>query len=166
MAHVQIARHQHALHRLGQIQQTQQVAARAARATNGLGRRFVSEPKLFDQALQTLGFFQRVEVFALNVFDERHGRCRFVGHVAHQHRHALQARQLAGPKAPFARDDLVLARVLTVLQLAHQNRLHDALGLDGFGQFVQSALVHAGARLVHTGHHLVQLELLGKPLSA
>jgi hypothetical protein len=73
MAHVDVARHQHGLHRVGQVQQAQQVAGGAARAAHSLRGQFVSEPKLLDQALQALGFFQRVEVFALDVFDQRHG---------------------------------------------------------------------------------------------
>jgi hypothetical protein len=52
-------------------------------------------PNSFDQALQALRFFQRVQVLALDVLDQRHRRGGFVGHVAHQHRHAVQAGQLA-----------------------------------------------------------------------
>ena len=43
---------------------------------------------------------------------------------------------------------LAVRASLLVAQAAHQDRLHDALGLDALGQFVQRALVHAGARLV------------------
>ena len=89
MTHVEITRHQHGLHRLGQIQQAQQVAGGAARTAHSLSGGFVCEPKLFDQALQTLGFFQGVEVFALDVLDQRHGGGGLVGHIAHQDRHRL-----------------------------------------------------------------------------
>jgi hypothetical protein len=114
------------------------------------------------QALQALGFFQRVEVFALDVLDERHGGGGLVGHVAHQHGHAVQPRQARRAKAPLARNDFVLARVLALDQAAHQNRLHDALGLDGFGQLVQRALVHARARLVHAGHQFSSRQAAGQ----
>ena len=36
VAHVQVARHQHGLHRLGQVEQAQQIAGGAARAAHGL----------------------------------------------------------------------------------------------------------------------------------
>ena len=43
-----------------------------------------------NQALQALRFFQGVQVFALNVFNQRHGRRGLVGHIAHQHRCRVQ----------------------------------------------------------------------------
>ena len=136
----------------------------------------MSEPKLTHQALQTLGFFQGVQVLALNVFDQRHGGGRLVGHVAHQHGHALQPRQAGGTETPLPGNDLVhrarttrggrqpllglqgsqAALALGVVQAPHQNGLHDALGLDAFGQLVQRAFVHARARLVGAGHQIRQ----------
>ena len=93
MAHVQVTRHEHGLHRFGQVEQTQQIAGGTARAAYRLRGSFVSEPKLFDQALQTLGFFQRIEVFALDVFNERHRGSGLVGHIAHQNRDGFQTCQ-------------------------------------------------------------------------
>ena len=123
----------------------------------------VREAELFHQPLQALGFFQRIEVFALDVLDERHGGGGLVGHVAHQHGHGIEARQSGGAKPPLARDDFVFARVVATRQAPHQNGLHDALGLDRLGQLVESALVHAGARLVHAGHHVIQAQAAGQP---
>jgi hypothetical protein len=108
-----------------------------------------------------LSFFQRVEVFALNVFDERHGGGGLIGHIAHQNRDRLEARQARSAKTALACNDLVLASVRAFRKLTHQNWLHDALRLDRLGQFVQGTFVHAGARLVHAGHHLLKLELAG-----
>ena len=51
MAHVNVACHQHGLHRLGQIQQAKQIAGSTSRTSNRLRCCFVSESKLFDQAL-------------------------------------------------------------------------------------------------------------------
>ncbi len=89
--------------RLGQVQQAQQVAGGAARAAHGLRGLLVREAELADQALQALGLFQRVQVFALDVLDQRHGGGGLVGHVAHQHRHlcpgpaSLAARKRRSP---------------------------------------------------------------------
>ena len=163
MAHVDVTRHEHGLHGFGQVEQTQQIAGRAARAAHGLRGLLVREAKLANQALQALGFFQRVQVFTLDVLDQRHGRSGLVGHLAHQHRHFRQPSQARGAEAPLARDDFVLARVHALSQAAHQDGLHDALGLDALGQFVQRALVHARARLVHAGHHVVQAPAAGQP---
>ncbi|MNT15126.1 hypothetical protein D3C72_1501660 [compost metagenome] len=74
-------------------------------------------------------FFQRVQVFALDIFNQRHDGRIFVGHFAHQHRHFFQAGQLGGAETAFARDDLVMAR-RGFAQCAHKNGLHDALRAD------------------------------------
>ena len=101
-------------------------------------------------------FFQRVEVFTLNVFDQRHGGSGFIGHFTHQHRHLGQTRNARGTEAPLTRDDFVLAGVVALGKLAHQNGLHDALRLDAFGQLIQRAFVHARAWLVLAGHHHIK----------
>ena len=107
MAHVDVAGHQHGLHRVGQIEQAHQVAGGTARAAHGLGGKFMRQAKFLDQALQALGFFQRIEVFALHVLDQGHGGGGLVGHIAHQHRHPVQPGELGRTKAPLARNDLV-----------------------------------------------------------
>ena len=71
----------------------------------------MSEPKLFDQALQTLGFFKRVQVFALDIFNQRHRCSGFVRYVAHQHGYAVQAGNLGSSKAAFTGNDFVFAVV-------------------------------------------------------
>ena len=157
MAHVQIAGHQHLLHRVGQIEQAQQVAGRTAAAAHGLRRLFVRELEIADQALQTLRFFQRVEVFALDVLDQRHHGCGFVGHFLHQHGHRGQAGQACGAVAAFAGDDLVVPRT----DRSHEDGLHHPLAADALGQLVQGAFVHARARLVLAGAQLVQWQLGG-----
>ena len=72
VAHVDVARHQHRLHRLGQVQQAQQVRHRAARAADRLRRLFVREAELVIRRCNALRFFQRIQVLALDVLDQRH----------------------------------------------------------------------------------------------
>ena len=67
----------------------------------------MGETKFFDQALQALRFFQRVQVFALHVLDQRHGSSGLVGHVAHQHRRAIEPGELGRAETPLARNDFV-----------------------------------------------------------
>ena len=156
MPHLDVAGQQHGLHRVGQVEQAQQIAGGAAAAADGLGGLLVCQTKFADQALQSLGLFQRIEVFALHVFDQRHGGCGMVVHCAYQHGRRLQAGQVCSSEPPFAGNDLVFPGVGAIRQLAHEDRLHDALRLDAFGQFVQCAFVHACAGLVHARHHLRQ----------
>jgi hypothetical protein len=110
MAHVDIAGHEHGLHRLGQVQQAQQVAHRAARTAHGQCRLLVGEGEIGDEAMDALRFFQRVQVLALHVLDQRHGGGGLVVHVLDQHRHFGQAGDLGRAEAALAGDDLVDVR--------------------------------------------------------
>jgi hypothetical protein len=91
----------------GQVQQAQQVAGGAARTAHGLRGLLVRELELVDQALQALRLFERVEVLALDVLDQRHHRGGFVGHLLDEHRHLVQPGQPGGAEAALAGDDLV-----------------------------------------------------------
>ena len=124
--HIQLVFHQHALHDLRQFEQSQQVAGGAARTPYRLCCDMVSHLEFVDQALDAHGFFQRIQVFTLDILDQRHRQRRIVRHAAHQHRHMGQPRQLCGAPAPLAGDDFIAA----VGKLAHQDRLHDSLRLD------------------------------------
>ena len=103
--------------------------------------------ELVDQALDAAGFFQRVEVLALDVLDQRHRQRGLVGDLAHQAGHLDEPGDLRRAPAPFAGDDLV--RVLG--HRPHHDRLHHALGLDRGSELLQRARVHARARLVLAG---------------
>ena len=114
--------------------------------------------------MQALRFFERVQIFALHVFNQRHRSGSLVRHIAHQHGHLLQTSQACGAEPAFTRDDFIQrlgaagglqSLRLCLAELAHQQRLHDALRLNAFGQFVQSAFVHVRARLVLTGDQIV-----------
>ena len=112
------------------------------------------QTEFIGKALQPLRFFQRVQVFALDIFDQRHDRCSFVGHVLDEHRHLVQSGQSGGSHPAFASDDFVAVRP----HRAHQNRLHHALRLDALGKLIQRTLVHARARLVFAGLQLAEVQ--------
>jgi hypothetical protein len=139
---------------LGELEQAQQVGGGRARAPDGVGGLLVGHAELVDEALDAAGFFERVEVFALDVLDQRHGQRGLVRDLAHQAGHAAQAGQLGGAPAAFAGDDLVALGVEEGADRAHQDGLHDALRLDRGGQLFKGARVHARARLVLAGLQL------------
>ena len=77
------------------------VAALRERPT-ALRRRFVGQAELLGQPLQAARFLERIQVLALDVLDQRHRRRGLVGHVAHEHRHGVEAGQ-ARPRGSAAR---------------------------------------------------------------
>ncbi|MNS93027.1 hypothetical protein D3C72_1271800 [compost metagenome] len=154
--HLQPARFQQQADGDRQLQQAQQVGHRCARATDGLGGLGMGQRELADQPLQGLGLFERIEVFALDVLDQRHRDDGAVFQLAHHHRHFVQASQLRGAPAAFAGHDLEAVRT----QLAHQDGLDHALGLDRFGQLGELGLIHVAARLV-----LARLQLAHRQLA-
>jgi predicted dehydrogenase len=109
VAHVDVAGHQHLLHGLAEVEQAQQVTRGAARSAHGLCGLFMRQAELVGQSFQALCFFERVEVLALDVLDQRHRRRGFVRHVLDEHRHLVQPGQFRGAHAALARDDLVAA---------------------------------------------------------
>ena len=108
-----------------------------------------------------MGLFKRVEVFALNVLNQGHGRRRLIGHIANQNWHLVQTRQSRCAETSFPRNDFILACIGAITQLANQDGLHDALSLDGLCQLIKSTLVHSCSRLVHAWHQLAQSQSAG-----
>jgi len=156
VAHFQAARLEQGADGRRQFQQAQQVGHRRARAADRFGGLAVGQGEFADQPLQRLRFFQRVEVLALDILDQRHGDDGAVVQFAHHHRHLGQAGQLGGAPAAFAGDDLVTAAAVG----AYHDRLDHALGADRVGQLVQLGRVHRHARLV-----LARLQLANRDVA-
>ena len=96
-----------------------------------------------------LGLFQRIQVRALDVLDDRDFEHLDVVHLVDHDRHLGQARRLRRAPAAFASDNLpdaVLARLGP-----HQDRLQHPLVADRGGQFLQILLAEGLARLVRIG---------------
>ncbi len=96
-----------------------------------------------DQPLHGGGLFHRVEIFTLDVFDQRHDERRVVGHLAYHHRYLGEPGHLRRPPAPLAGDQLV-----ALLDRAHHQRLQQALAADRLRQLGERLLVHSRTGLV------------------
>jgi len=164
VAHLELAVEDHRLHRLLQIAQPEQVGGGGPRAADRLGGFLMGELELLDQPLHPIRLLEGVEILALDVLDQRHGERRGVGHLAHQHRHLLQSRDLRGTPAPLSGDDFVAA----VVDRPYQDRLHQSLLAYGRGQFLERGVVHLRARLVAAALQLVDAQhglMLGRRLA-
>ena len=97
------------------------------------------EAELFGQSLEALRFFERVEVLALHVLDQRHrGRPASSGTSFTSTGTSLRPARRAARKRRSTRDDFVAA-LGAVAHRAHEDGLHHALALDAFGQLVEAS---------------------------
>ncbi len=100
-----------------------------------------------DQPIQRPRLFQRVQVFALDVLDERHRDRRLVRYLPDDGRDLLQTRHLGRTPAALAGNDFILDAAAP-LDGPRNDRLHDALGPDRAGQVLERILANIHARLV------------------
>ena len=93
----------------------------------------MSDAELADQAFERARLFERIQVLALDVLDERHGDGGFVGHFADDGRNRGKPGDLRGAPAAFAGDDFVALRRARrgAVDGAHDDGLDDALRPDG-----------------------------------
>src|SRR5690606_7358076 len=144
VTHFDIAVFEHALHVFAQRHQPQQVGHGGARLADRIGDLLVREFEFLLQARQRHRLLHRIEVFTLDVFDQRHGDGGFVRYLANHDRYLVETGQLAGAPAAFAGDDLVAVGA----NWSHHDGLHDTLCPDRVGEFFQRFLIHVAARLV------------------
>src|SRR5437868_4936080 len=93
-------------------------------------------------------FFQRIEVLALNVFDERHCERVAIGQLFDDRRYLLQTGLTGGAPSSLARNDLV-----SVTAAPYDNRLQNALRSNRRRELVDGGAFEGLARLLPIGLH-------------
>ena len=117
------------LHRLGQFQQPDQVGDGRAVELQSAGQLLLRAAVLVEVFLERGGLFQRVEVFALQVFDDGQlGHLAVVG-LDHVDRHVDPAGLDRRPKPPLAGHQLV-----AFVHPADHHRLQQPVGRNALGQ--------------------------------
>ena len=96
-----------------------------------------------------------VQVFALEIFDERQFQHRAVVRLAGDDGNLRQIQQLRRAPAAFAGNQFKISAAF-----AHDERLDDALFADGIGQFAQRLVGEILARLERAGADAVQRHAL------
>jgi hypothetical protein len=81
----------------------------------------LSQSEFLDQAVEGVALLDGVQIFALEVFNERHFDGALLWHVAHDDGNAVERRPLRSAPAAFAGDQLI-----AMAEAAHHERLHDA----------------------------------------
>ena len=140
----------HGPHRLGQPQQAQGVGHGGAGLSHPLRALVLGHAVLFRQHSVALGFFDRVQILSLEVFD--HGQLHGLAVVGldDHHRNLCQPGHPRRPPPPFTGDDLIVAG----LQLPHGQRLDDAVYPDGVRQVTEGLRLKALSGLGGAALHL------------
>ena len=110
VAHRQRAGATFVAHLVRQLQQPQVVGDRRAILADRVGDLFLRQVELVDEPAIGVRLFDRIEILALDVLDQRHREQPVVGDVADDDRDLEQAGALRGAPAALAGDDLVAAR--------------------------------------------------------
>lgn len=100
--------------------------------TNAFGNDVLFEPEVFGEAHVTLGFFDGIEVLALQVLNEGHFEDLPVARWSLNDGDGFQSQEFGGPPASLAGDEFHLA-----IDLPDDERLDNAELLDGLLQFVE-----------------------------
>jgi hypothetical protein len=144
VSHVDASVLHHRLHCRREFEQPQQVGDTCPRPSDRLRDLVVRELEFLDEALQAAGFFNGVQVLALDVLYEADAERRLVRDFAHDRRNALEARQACSAPAACARKDLVMPAV----DRTHDDGLDDASRAHRIGELRERGLVHSRSRLV------------------
>ena len=115
------------------------------------------EAVFLHERLVPSGLLERVQVLALQVFNERELHDLAFGKIAHHGGHFLHAGHAGGAPAPFPGHDLVAAAD----QRPHQQRLQHAVLGNGLGQLGEGSVVEVLARLRAVRLNLVDVDRNG-----
>ena len=141
---------------LGQVHQAQAVGHGAAAFAQLCGRLLLRQAAAVHQLADARGLLHRVQVLALQVFDQCQLHRLLVGHLAHHHGHLRKARQPGGAPAALARDDGIAAGGPG----PHRDGLQKAVLGDAGGQLGQGLVVKGFAGLAGVRLDLAQRQLL------
>ena len=113
-----------------------------------------------DEPVEGSRLLQRVQILALDILDQRHGDCRVVRNLPYNGGNRVEPGHLRRAPAAFARHDLVALGVAGLADGPRDDRLHDALRLDGAGQLLERVLAYIQPRLVPAALQQVEWNFL------
>ena len=114
-----------------------------ARFVDDLGQRFLRMAIFARKPLIRLRLFDRVEVLALDILDQRNFERLRIVEVADDDGHLMQPGPLRRAPAAFTRDDLIIVTVRP-----DDDRLDQSARGDRGGEFVEQRIVEMATRLI------------------
>ena len=154
MSHVNFLRHEEILNLRRELQKTKRIRHRRTALAENLRHLILSHIKLTHQTAHTVGFFDGIKTFALDILNQREGERFFIRHLADDHRHLGQAGKLCRPEASLAGNDLPLP----FPHRTHNERGHQSLGLDRGRQRSNRLRIHMRSRLILTWPELLNTQ--------
>ena len=133
----------------GQRHQAQRVGDMAATLADDAGDVGVGVAVVGAELRIALRFFERVEIGALHVLDDRQFERFAIADFDDDDWNLMQAGALRGAPAPLAGDDL--EGVFSVRRGPHDHRLNDAALFDRSGEFVEFVVAKTLARIIRIG---------------
>ncbi len=153
MTRAQLTFGDHRLDLIGQRQKPHRIGDVAAAFAERAAELFLRVTEFLDEPAIALAFFDRVEVLALDVLDQRDlGRAAIV-HLADDHRNLVQLRRLRCTPAPLAGENLVASRIRRIA--AHEDRLQNAFLAHRLGQGFEILGIEMPPRLEPARLHLL-----------
>ena len=153
-----LTRGQRRLHLVREREQPDRVGDGAAAAPDARGDRLLRQVELVGEAAEGEGLFQRAEVLALQVLDQRQLEQRLGRRFLDDDRHALEPGLARSQQTPLAGDELV-RRAAWLRGPADDERLDDAVLADALGQLGDVRRVEDGAWLVRVRRDQVDVDL-------
>ena len=137
------------LHRFRKLEQAQHVGDVATALADDPSDLVLAVFELPTERLITCGFFERIEVFALDVLDDRQFQRFGVADIEDDDGNVVDAGALRGPPTALAGNDLESAGGAG--RRPHRDRLDDAALLDRGGEFVEFGHRELTARVARIG---------------
>ena len=154
VSHRQRARREVRAHFLWQAQEPHVVGDRRTILPDGVGNLLLCEMEVVGETTIGLRLFDRIEILALDVLDQRDRQQLIFGNVANDNRYFQEAGALRCPPATFAGHDLVVA-----IDAPDDDRLDDPVGANGAGEILDPLVVHLRAGLELVGPQQIGVDL-------
>ncbi len=135
------------------LEQTKRVGDRRAVLAEARRERFLRIPVLAQEPVVGLRELEGVQVFALDVLDERELEGALGAHVLHDDERLADARALQRAPAALARDEL---EPIALRHATNDQRLDQAVLADARGQLVELVRVEVLSRLPLLRHDLLE----------
>ena len=154
VTHRQRARREVGAHFLGQPKQPDVVGDRRSILADRVGNLLLRQMEIVHEPAIRVRFLDRIQVFALNVLDERDRQQLVFRNVSNDHGNFEETDALRRAPATFAGHDLVAA-----VDAPDHDRLDDAVGPNRARQVIDPLVVDVRARLKLVGPQQVGVDV-------